>query len=209
MDILLWLLLGIVAVAVSGVVGVSFSPLFVTFWVKGEALTWAMGFRAHWLGRHFGDEWLIPQTPAAHATRGMSFDPSMVRDGLWVLSWFRHFIRRAWPEVRVTHFECDATLGLGEASDTGLVVGAISSLLGWWLVERILPQSQKTTPGMHVEPNWKRPELCFRLTTKFWFRPSSMARAAIESLGTQIFGWWRLHKTRRVQHGYSPDGRFG
>jgi hypothetical protein len=206
---MLWLLLGIAAMVLGGVVGLIFTPLYVTFWIRGEALTWAMGFQAHWLGRQFGDEWLIPKTPAAHASRGMSFDPSLVKDGLWMLSWYRHFIRRAWPQVQMTHFDCDAIVGLGEASDTGLLVGPISSLLGWWLVERIVPQSQKIRPRMHVEPNWNRPEFCFRLTTKFWLRPSAMVRAAIESLGAQAFGRWPIHTIRRVQHGHSPDGRLG
>ncbi len=206
---MIWVLLAITAVVLSGVLYAIYTPLFVTFWIKGEALTWAMGFQAHWLGRQFGDAWLIPKTPAAHASRGMSFDPSMIKDGLWVLTWYRHFIRRAWPQVRMTHFECDGTIGVGQASDTGLLVGAVSSLLGWWLVERIVPQSQKTRPGMHIEPNWNRPDFCFRLTTKFWFRPSAMAWAAVESLGAQIFGWWPIHTMRRVQHGHNPDGRPG
>ncbi len=203
-----WLLLGILALLALGV-GLAWQPMFVTFWVRGHTLTWVMGFQVHWLWWHFGDDWLIPQTPAAHASGGMSFDPSLVKDGLWVVSWYRSFLQRAWSSVRFTRCDCHATIGLGEASDTALAIGAISALLGWWLVHRILPQAGTTRPSVKVEPNWNQADFHFHLATQFWFRPSFMTVAALHSLVAEIRDGVRPHKLRRVQHGHIPGGTLG
>ncbi len=204
-----WLLLALLVAVMVGMAMVSWQRLSVTFWVRGEALTWVMGFRVAWIWWQFGDSWLIPKTPAAHASAGMSFDPSLVHDGLWVLSWYRHFIHRAWHCVRVTQFQCEGTIGLGEAADTGMAVGAMSSLIGWWLAYHILPQTRQARPSMGVQPNWDQPDFRFHLLTRFWFRPWSLMVAAFQSFGVQILGGWRLHTLRRVQHGHVSGGTHG
>lgn len=204
-----WLLLGVLVLSGMGMAGLSWRPLFVKFWVQGDALTWVMGFHVDWVWWHFGESWLVPQTPAAHASPGMSFDPSRVRDGLCVLSWFRHLIHRAWPRVRVTEFICEGAVGFGDASDTAMTVGALSSLVGWWVVYHILPQMGHTPPRIHVEPQWDQPTLRLQFRTRFWFRPSSLIVAALQSFAVQVSTGRRRQKLRGVQHGNISGGTRG
>ena len=172
------------AIAIMGAVLILLrQPLTVQVWIHGGGLTWKMGLAVHWLVFTMGDSWQIPRSPAAQTKPGMSFDPKRIRKGWHVLGWYRRFVEILWRRCQVTQFSVDAELGLGEASDTGLVFGMVASGIGWWLTHRIQPQATRP-PVIDVEPVWDHTAFSGHLQGEFNVEPRAVLSSLFASLTT-------------------------
>lgn len=162
-------------------------PLTVHLWIDGQDLSWAMGFQSQWMFWSVGDAWKIPRSPAAQSKPGVAFDPKRVHRGMNILSWYRRFVDRMWRETHIRTFEMSGALGLGEASDTGLLFGLIASAMGWWLSNRIAPQSA-VLPTLKFEPIWDHAGFHGKLVTHFDVLPTAIVAAFWQSLWIQWAG---------------------
>lgn len=179
-----WIIGGVVLVGAI-VTWLVLRPMLWHAWAHGEGRHWTMGFRMRYLGWTVGDEWQVPRSPANGTMHGTVFDPSMISEGLWVVSHYMRFIGALWRRMVIDAFVTTAKVGVGDPAQTATIMGYVTWGLALWTNSRIAPRSD-VPPTLGVNPHWNGPEVAGNFSSIFRLRPVDIIYAVWDSFRPKV-----------------------